>query len=93
MGMMWALHLYLVDLYEQWDFIILNFSLIHSQRIVSDARGLHRDRNTPETFELHIVHQEISSFHQFVDLLQELFFLLPVLIGLIVICNTKHWTV
>lgn len=45
-------------------------------------------RNTPEPFELHIVHQEISGLHQLVDLLQQLFFLLPVLVGLVIICST-----
>lgn len=43
---------------------------------------------SPQPFKLHIIHQEVSGLHQLVDLLQQLFFLLPVLLGLVLVCST-----
>lgn len=48
-------------------------------------------RNTPEPFKLHIVYQEVSGLHQLVDLLQQFFLLLSVLVGLVLICSTGEF--
>lgn len=43
---------------------------------------------SPQPFKLHVVHQEVSGLHQLVDLLQQLFLPLPVLLGLVLVCST-----
>lgn len=66
--------------------------IIHLQPIVTELLlgGRHRWRCAPEPFKLHIIHQKIPGLHQFVDLLQELLFLLSVLAGLVVVCSTQQ---
>lgn len=66
--------------------------IIHPQPIVTELLlgGRHTWRCAPEPFKLHIIHQKISGLHQFVDLLQELLFLLSVLFGLVIICITRQ---
>lgn len=42
--------------------------------------------HSPQPFELHVIHEEVSGLHQLVDLLQQLF--LSVLLGPVLVCST-----
>lgn len=45
----------------------------------------HAHTHSPESFELDVVHQKIPGLDQLLDLPQQLFFLLPVLVGLVLV--------
>lgn len=75
--------------FQFFSFSIFNYSFTaYSDRHQRTPTEPQWGRNSPESFKLHIVHQEISGLHQLVNLLQQLFFLLPVFVGLVIICST-----
>ena len=46
----------------------------------------------PQSFELHVVHQEVPRLHQLVDLLEKLLLLLTIFARLVVICRRQQDT-